>query len=467
MGSPENVLERRISTGNAQMDEVLCGGFPVNSLNIIMGQPGTGKTIFAEQMVFHHAVDDDRPILYLTTLSEPVSKVLTYLQRFSFFDEDKIGTVALYQDIGPKLAQSGVSALVPYIVEAIHSSSPKMIVIDSFKALHDLAETAQEMRRMLHELTSTLAAYETTVFLLGEYTDENARVLPEFAIADGIVQFLRNPQSTRDERFMRVLKLRGSKYLEGLHGCRITSAGLDIYPRLVTPDFPQSYEVHSGRISTGVPGLDDIMGGGVRRGSTTLVAGPTGSGKTTVCLQYALDGLKQKERSLFVNFQENPTQLGYLFSSMGIDPNQAQEQGLELLYTSPVELQIDSIIVKLFNIVSSKKIDRVVVDAIGDLGRASNDQERLHGYLYSLIQHFTVRGVTSYFTYETMGQLTETGSALSLTQLSNISDNILLLELGTEPDFERTARCMKARGSKHDLKPHRFEMSDKGISFLN
>lgn len=85
-----------LSTGNPQIDSILRGGFPKNSINIIMGQPGTGKTIFAEQMVFHNAEIGKRPILYVTTLSEPISKVLTYLQRFSFYDDDKIGTAVHY-----------------------------------------------------------------------------------------------------------------------------------------------------------------------------------------------------------------------------------------------------------------------------------------------------------------------------------------------------------------------------------
>src|SRR5476649_1820758 len=113
-----------VSTGNPQMDEILNGGFPANSINIIMGQPGTGKTIFAEQMVFHHATADDRPILYLTTLSEPAAKVLTYLQRFSFFDEDKIGSIVHYREIGTDLAKNGIGALLTYVTEAIHSISP-------------------------------------------------------------------------------------------------------------------------------------------------------------------------------------------------------------------------------------------------------------------------------------------------------------------------------------------------------
>jgi circadian clock protein KaiC len=453
-----------ISTGNHQMDEILNGGFPANSINIIMGQPGTGKTIFAEQMVFHHATDDGRTILYLTTLSEPVAKVLTYLQRFSFFDENKVGSVVHYREIGADLAKNGIGALQPCIEEAIHSIAPKIIVIDSFKALHDLAESPQEMRRMLYELTGLLSSFETTVFLVGEYTDEHSQTLPEFAVADGILQFLRSTLSTRDERFLRVLKLRGSSYLEGLHGCKITSSGLDIYPRLVTPKVAESYDAEIERVSSGVERFDELVGGGLLRGSTTVVAGPAGSGKTTFGLQFALAGTKQKERSLYVNFQENPSQLARLIKFLGSDLEKIKAAGFELLYVSPVELQIDSIIVKLFGLIQEKNIKRVVIDSISDFSRASSDPDRLHDYLYSLLQHLSLKGVTTLMTYETVGTLLDDGKdAASISRFSNMSDNIVLLGLGREPDFDRDIRCIKARATKHDRKAHQFDITDNGI----
>ncbi len=460
----KDTLHKCISTGNPQMDEILNGGFPTNSINIIMGQPGTGKTIFAEQMVFHHAKDNDRPILYLTTLSEPSAKVLTYLQRFSFFDEDKVGSTVHYREIGTDLAKNGIGALLPFIEESILSLSPKIIVIDSFKALHDLAESPQEMRRMLYELTGLLTAFEATVFLLGEYTEEHAQTLPEFAIADGILQFLRSSLSTRDERFLRVLKLRGSGYLEGLHGCKITSAGLDIFPRLVTPKVAESYVAEIERVSSGVEGFDDIMGGGFLRGSTTVVAGPAGAGKTTFGLQFALAGSAQKERSLYVNFQENPSQLSRLIKFLGADLEKIKTSGFELLYVSPVELQIDSIIVKLFSIIQEKNIKRVVIDSISDFSRASSDPDRLHDYLYSLLQHLSLKGVTTLLTYETAGNALDDGKDPStIGRFSNMSDNIVLIGLGQEPEFNRDIRCIKARATKHDRKTHQFEITEKGI----
>jgi len=197
------VQQDRVSTGNPEADEILCGGFPANSINIVMGQPGSGKSIFAEQLVFENA-RGDRPILYLTTLSEPLAKMVSYLQRFAFFAEEKIGTSVVYEDIGPQLLKGGIQALVDCVAHAIETSGPKIIVIDSFKALHDLSPSALELRSVLYKLTGLLTAFRTTVFLVGEYTSEDAQRLPEFAVADGILELMRNPLSARDERFVRV-----------------------------------------------------------------------------------------------------------------------------------------------------------------------------------------------------------------------------------------------------------------------
>jgi circadian clock protein KaiC len=320
---------------------------------------------------------------------------------------------------------------------------------------------------MLFDLTGMLTSYETTVFLVGEYTEDDAKILPEFAIADGIVQFLRNAASTRDERFMRVLKLRGSSYLEGLHGCKITRSGLEVYPRLVTPEIPKNYSIVRKRVPSGVEGLDKIIGGGFLQGSTTVLAGPTGAGKTTLSLQFALEGINRNEKSLFVSFQENPTQLAEVTRALAKGKS-ADLKGLDFLYASPVELQIDSLVVKLFWRIQEGGVKRVVIDSIGDLGGATSDPTRLHNYLYSMIQHFAVAGITSILTFETQGPLLSGGKdTFGISQFSNMSDNIVLLGVPREPDFDqRVIRCLKARSVHHDHKPHPFEITEGGIRVL-
>jgi circadian clock protein KaiC len=462
--APEDTVER-MSVGNAEADYILGGGFPENSINIIMGHPGSGKTIFAEQLIFHNA-SEQRPILYLTTLSEPLAKVVRYLQGFRFFDEMKLGTQVIYEDVGPQLARDGAPALIPLLQNAIRTLSPKIIVIDSFKAVHDLAPSVAERRRMVYEMTALLTAYGTTAFLLGEYTEDDILLYPEFAVADGIVELSRARLGNRDERYFRVFKLRGSRYLEGAHAFRITDSGLDIYPRLVSPRVPEGYEPASERISTGVKGLDEMLDGGLWRGTTTLLAGPSGAGKTTIGLQFALEGARQGEPSLYMNFQENPTQLMRTIRGLGVDLEQAQAQGLDLVYASPVELQIDSIIVDMFRRIQQRGVRRLVIDALGDLASAATDPRRLHDYLYALVQHFAVSTITSVLNFETSGNTLSTSGLGMQNPMSYLSDNVLLLTVEGQDRTRRMLRVLKTRGSAHDTRVREVEISAGGLCVL-
>ncbi|MEJ7596272.1 MAG: ATPase domain-containing protein [Kofleriaceae bacterium] len=452
----------RISSGNAQLDAILCGGFPANSINIVMGEPGSGKTILAERLIFANATlkEDPRPILYLTTLSEPLEKVVRYLQKFSFFDEAALMSGAIqYDSIAVELEQGGVAALVPKLKEIIATSSPKIIVIDSFKAVHDLSTSVPEMRRVLYEVSGLLSAYDTTAFFLGEYSEEQIPLFPEFAVADGMVELARKKHGTRDERYLRVLKLRGSNYQEGLHAFRITSDGLDVFPRLTSPGTPMSYTSNDERLSTGVPVLDKLLDGGVWAGGATLLEGPTGAGKTTLALQFVLDGVKRGEPGLYVNFQENPTQLARSVKGLGIDLSEAQKLGLHFLYASPVELQIDSILVELFRTIQDRNIKRVVVDSVGDLVGAASDLTRLYSYLYALMQHFVARRVACVLTQTT----TATASPME-GQICALSDAIVRLDLEWNGDkARRTLKIVKGRGANHVLDVQDFRITAKGI----
>jgi circadian clock protein KaiC len=450
----------RVMTGNPRADEILDGGFPAPSINILMGQPGTGKTIFAEQLLFHNA-GGGRPCLYATTLSEPLSKVVTYVQRFDFFDADRLTDDIQYEDLGPALSQRGPMALVDWLDDAIKLRSPKIIVIDSFRAIHDIAGPSDETRHFISRIAGMLAAYDVTAFLLGEYTPEDIRRYPEFAVADAIVELARQPMTTRDERYLRVVKLRGSGYRAGQHAFRITDRGLDLFPRLVTPLVPEPYQALADRVPTGVAGLDKLMGGGLFAGSTTLVVGMTGAGKTTIALQFALEGVRRGEKALFINFQENPAQLRRAIASLGADPATIQEQGLNLLYASPVELQIDSIVVEIFEAINSRSVQRLVIDAVGDLATAASDSQRLHDYLYSLIQHFAARGVTSLLTLEAVEGFSGSGASVK-DRLSYMSDNLIHLAWTDEQKARRMMRIVKMRGSAHDHEARQFEIDAAG-----
>jgi circadian clock protein KaiC len=458
--APGDDLFPRIKTGNPQADEILGGGFPCNSINIVMGQPGTGKTIFAEQLLFHNSTGD-RPLLYVTTLSEPMSKVVSYVQRFDFFDANRLGNEIQYDDLGSTLSERGPAALTEWLADAIKTRSPKVIVIDSFRAIHDLTMSVDESRRFISAIAGLLAAYDVTTFLLGEYTQDDIQRFPEFAVADAIVELARQPRSTRDERFLRVIKLRGSAYREGHHAFRITNTGLDLYPRLVAPRVPEAYESLAERLPTGAQGLDKMVGGGLLAGTTTLIVGMTGSGKTTLALQFALEGVRRGEQTLYVNFQENPAQLRRAITNLGADPDSVRDQGFRLLYASPVELQIDSIVVEIFEAIKSGAIKRLVIDAVGDLAAAASDSQRLHDYLYSLIQHFAARGVTTILTLES-GEGFTGGVMMNDQRFSYMSDNLIYLAWSAEKVGHRTIRVVKMRGSGHERDTREFEIGEHG-----
>jgi circadian clock protein KaiC len=272
-----------------------------------------------------------------------------------------------------------------------------------------------------------------------------------------MVLLARNRLGTRDERFLRVLKLRGSAYLEGLHGFRITDDGLEVYPRLVSPDVPPHYELRRERVALGIEGLTRLLGGGPYRGTTTLIMGPTGTGKTTLALQFVLEGLERSERAVYVNFEENPTQLAGQIASLGQDPGLLRGRGLHLLYRSPVELQIDSIVSEIMECTERLGAKRVVVDAVGDLLLAASDRLRVHCFLYALTQQLAVAGVATVLTLE--GTLTPGEGGLSA-----LADNVVVLGLENSGRARRTLQVVKARGIEHDLEVHELRISSKGVS---
>jgi circadian clock protein KaiC len=251
--------------------------------------------------------------------------------------------------------------------------------------------------------------------------------------------------------------------MEGLHGIQLTAAGLEVYPRLVSPRIPVDYTPTTERVSTGVEGLDAMIGGGLWRGSSTLVIGPTGSGKTTMGLQYALRGVSQGEPALYVNFQENPTQLARSIQNLTSDFARMRNSGLHLMYASSVELQIDRIIVEIFQIIESGHVRRVVIDAIGDLAMAAGDSQRVHDYLYALVQQLTVRGVTTVLLMEAPA-LAPTGTVVTeFGRLSYMCDNLILLDIERGERIGRHLTVYKTRGSAHDDRVRRVTITAAGV----
>lgn len=226
-----------------------------------MGRPGSGKTILAQQYAFRNG-RPDRPAVYLSTVSEPLEKIVRFGQSLSFFDTAAIGRSVFYEDLGAIVNRDGLTGVVEQIACKVKERRPGLIVIDSFKALQAFADGYGEFRNFLHELAGRLGAFPAATLWVGEYEDSEIASMAEFAVADAIVDLTSDRIGQREARFLQVKKLRGSGFRSGQHAYRLTADGIHLFPRLADMPIEREYTLGEVRLSSGIPALDAMLAEG-------------------------------------------------------------------------------------------------------------------------------------------------------------------------------------------------------------
>jgi circadian clock protein KaiC len=452
----------RLSSGHRRLDEILHGGLPANGINLVVGAPGSGKTILTQQYVFHNATSE-RPGLYLSTVSEPLDKIVRYAQAQTFFEHGAVGRRVVYEDLGAVLRQEGLPGVLSTFDALMREHRPGLVVIDSFRALHPFAADEGEFRRFLHDLAGRLTAVAASAFWVGEYGGDRVQEAAEFAVADAIIALSVNRVGHRESRVLRVLKLRGSGFASGQHAYRITSAGLDVFPALADQVDAPAYSLDQRRVSTGVQVLDELLGDGYWAGACTLVAGPSGVGKTLMGLHFIFRGAELGEPGIIATLQESYAQLARVVGGFGW---RLDADDVHLMTRTPVDVHIDEWVYELVDLAERVGARRVLVDSLADLSNATGDPLRFREWLYSLTHRFSRAGISLLMTLE-VPELFQI-SRVSEQGMSHLADNVLLLQYVRENgSLGRALTVLKTRASGHDGSVRPFEITRDGITLAD
>jgi circadian clock protein KaiC len=458
----DNGLER-LSSGVAGLDIILGGGFLAGGLYIIQGQPGTGKTTFGNQICFNHVAGGGQA-LYVTLLAEYHARMMQHLSIMSFFDISKIPDQLTYFNCLQVLHDEGLKGLLALLRREITTRGASILVLDGIVSARRAAEDEEAFNQFVHELQAIAIATDCTMFLLT--SGRGTQVTPEHTMVDGIIEFTDQLVGWSAESSLQVLKFRGSASLRGRHAFKITGDGVVVHPRiealLARPSRPDVGG--TGRVSSGLDQLDVMLGGGLPTSSTTMIMGPSGTGKTTLGLQF-LARCSEAEPGLLFGFYETPARLDAKIAGVCRPLRGLIDQGTaEVIWQPPTEDLLDAYGERLLEAVQRRKVKKLFIDGLGAFRQASGiEPNRIGNFLTALMNEMRVLGVTTVYTLEVpdiMGPSIRT----PIGDLSSLAENLVLLrfaELGAR--LRRLISVLKVRDSQFDGSLHEYVTSDQGL----
>lgn len=455
-----------IRTGVPGLDEVLGGGLQGSSFNLLAGGPGCGKTTMAMQIMCAVATPA-RPGLFVTLLGESSLKMMRYQQAFTFFNPALIGSAVHFLDLSGEALSGDLDAALHRITEEVERLQPVLVVVDSYRSLVRAHEApAGYPEQFVQRLAVHLATWEVTAILIGEYPEQDLRA-PVFTVTDSILWLSQATHRSSVVRRLQVVKARGMATMPGLHTLRISEAGIQIFPRTAARR-GDARTPRTTRLSTGIPVLDEMMGGGIPAGDSLVLAGPTGTGKTTFALRFVSAGLLAGESAVIVIFEEHPDAYIDRARSVDVDLRDAIERGaLRIIYLRPLDLSVDETLEEVRVAVEQIGATRVVIDSLSgfEMALAPAFREDFRESLYRLIGALTGMGVTMFSTVEVIGREGSTGLQFTGYQVSFLTDDILsqrYVEL--EGELQKALVVVKMRGSAHSREFRRYALTATGVA---
>lgn len=467
MNQPEKVQICKLPTGVPGLDEILGGGVPEFSFNMIAGAPGGGKTTLAHQFLFANATED-KPALYFTVLGEPAIKMLRYQQQYDFFDPAKLGTCIRFINLGDILLEKGLKGVLDAIVKEVENTRPAIVIVDSFRTVANSPDgnlVSPDLQGFVQRLALYLTSWEITSFLVGEYTDMELRDNPVFTVADAILWMSQATERNSVVRKLQVLKLRGQASIPGLHTISITHNGVQAYPRTLGLTSKKGRGPAQRRLSTGIPALDEMMGGGIPEGDSVVIAGSSGSGKSALATQFLAAGLENGEPAIVAVFEERPDEYLRRAASFGM-PLEAERDTdkLSVLYLRPLDLSVDEAMQEVMDNVKKIGAKRLVIDSLAgfELALAPGFRLDFRESLYRMIAALTGVGVTVLSTIEVEESFV--AFPFSSASISFLTDDLIRLRyVEIDGELRRILIVVKMRGGKHSKEIREYEITSKGL----
>jgi len=468
---PAKVRIRQLSTGVPGLDDILGGGVPEFSLNVVAGAPGCGKTTLVHQIAFANATPE-KPALYFTVLGEPVLKMMRYQQQFSFFDESKIGNIVRFINLSDVALEKDLAAVLEEIIAQVTAANAGIVVLDSFrtlarKAISDVGDV--EVQSFLHRLAQFLTSWQATTFLIGEYVEDEIRDNALFTMVDGIIWLSQITERNSVVRKLQIMKLRGQATVPGLHTVRITEHGLQAFSRTLGLMGDKPKPATRQRLSIGIPELDKMLGGGILEGDSVLVAGPSGTGKSALATQFIAEGLRQGERGIMAIFEERPEGYAQRADSFGLDLKSAEKTGaLELLYMRPLDLSVDETMQAILDAIKRVGAKRLVIDSLVgfEMALAPGFRTDFRESLYRMIGGLTGAGITILSTVEVEDNFTSL--QFSHYAISFLTDDIVRLRyVEIDGQLRKTMVVIKMRGGNHSKDIREYVITAKGVVVIH
>jgi circadian clock protein KaiC len=448
-----------------QLDIIMQGGFLRGGSYIVSGSPGTGKTIFGNQVGFRHVATGGKA-LYVSLLAESHGRMLSHISTLSFFDPEVIGKAIQYVSGYEVLRSGGLKGLLSLLRKTIKRFDSTLLVVDGIITAEQAASSSEEFKVFIHELNTALSLLGCTAVLLTNVLHDE-RSYAARTMVDGLIQLEDLMDGGRAVRQLIVLKFRGSDYLRGAHFFEIGTNGLRVYPRIeamlaVPTNTP---EASTARSAFGIADLDEMMSGGPPEGTSTLVLGSSGTGKTILGMHFLSEGARRKEPGLYFGFFESPARFLKKADLLGLQLSKYAKNGLlDIIWQPTGGTIMDALAERLFEAVRRSKTKRVVIDGIAAFEESVVRPERLGIFFTSVANELRGLGVTTMLTEE-MRELFGSEVTIPVSGIAGFAENIILVrQLEVASELKRAIAVMKTRETRHDERLRELKITDAGIA---